>query len=215
MSTIKRRAVRDDQKLERRQVLIDTAWTLFQREPYEAINIIDVANAANLAKGTVYLYFKTKEALFLAVLIDQFTKWFDHVDEALPDTPATIEGVAGLLTDSMAANPHLTRLFAIVHVVLERNIDYDDALNFKQFVYKRIGKTGAALEGKLDFLTQDEGAQLLLRAYALVIGVQHVADPAPIVREVMAKEAHLNTFLVDFKTEFSTLLTALFRGLSK
>jgi AcrR family transcriptional regulator len=215
MSTIKRRAVRDDQKLERRQVLIDTAWTLFQAQPYEQINIIDVATAASLAKGTVYLYFKTKEALFLEVLIDQFTKWFDRVDEALPTTPPTIEGVAALLTDSLAENPHLTRLFAIVHVVLERNIDYDDALHFKQFVYERIGKTGTTLEGKLAFLSSGEGAQLLLRAYALVIGVQHIADPAPIVREVIEQEAKLNAFLVDFKTEFSIVLTALFCGLSQ
>ena len=62
-----RRAIREDQKLVRRQQILDTAWGLFQENDYEHVNIIDVAKGAGLAKGTVYLYFKTKEELFLSL----------------------------------------------------------------------------------------------------------------------------------------------------
>lgn len=217
MTSIKRRAIRDDQKGERRQVLIDQAWGLFQSQPYEAISIIDVAQRAGLAKGTVYLYFRTKEALFLAVLIHQFSLWFDRVDAALTsaDSPASgqIAQVVAVLTDALMHSPALVRLFAIVHVVLERNIDYADALHFKQFLLGRVTGTGALLEDHLDYLAQGEGAQVLMRAYALVIGVQHMADPAPVVREVLHTEAELSPFLIDFQQEFSTLLTALLEGL--
>jgi AcrR family transcriptional regulator len=211
MTNIKRRAVRNDQKLERRQVLIDRAWVLFQQQSYEQINIIDVARSAGLAKGTVYLYFRTKEALFLAVLIDQFTHWFDQVDQVLP--ALGIEGVVGVIHHALIQNPHLVRLFAIVHVVLEQNIDYDNALTFKRFLLERVGRTGRLIEQSLMFLKAGEGGQLLLRAYALVIGVQHLADPAPVVSQVLLTEPGLEVFRIRFSTEFPVVLTALLRGL--
>lgn len=214
MTSIKRRAVRDDQKLERRQVLIDKAWMLFQTQTYEQINIIDVAQSANLAKGTVYLYFKTKEALFMAVLIDQFTRWFDSVDEALGSTAGTIEQVVRIIADALAQNPPLARLFAIVHVILEHNIDYDDLLRFKQFLRERVSHTGSLLEAYLDLLQEGEGGLLLLRAYALVIGIQHLADPSPVARQVLETRPEMGVFQIDFATEFPIVLTALLRGLA-
>jgi AcrR family transcriptional regulator len=213
-SSIKRRAVRDDQKLERRQELINQAWALFQMQPYELINIIDVARSAKLAKGTVYLYFKTKEELFLAVLIDHFAAWFDIVDAALPECPATNEAVVNVIASALNANPALVRLFAITHVILERNIDIEVARGFKQFLLERVTRTGALLADKLVFLEPEQGGALLMQMYALVIGVQHVADPAPIVREVLDTDPALTVFKVDFDREFRYLLTALLHGLA-
>lgn len=214
MSTIRRRAVRDEQKLERRQALITQAWALFQTTAYEAINIFDVAQGLKLAKGTVYLYFKTKEELFLAVLIDQFTAWFADVDAGLATAPDTIDGVVTILSAALARRPALVRLFAITHVILEHNIDHEAARGFKQFLSERVGQTGVLLEARLTWLRPGEGAALLLRAYALVIGVQHVADPAPVVREVLEATPEFAPFLVDFQPEFRALLTALLHGLA-
>ena len=63
----RRRAIGDKQKQRRRQAMIDVAWQLFQQSSYQAITMAEVAERAGIAKGTVYLYFKTKEELFLAV----------------------------------------------------------------------------------------------------------------------------------------------------
>ena len=38
---------------------------MFLQTNYEAVTIAAVAQESGLAKGTVYLYFKTKEELFL------------------------------------------------------------------------------------------------------------------------------------------------------
>jgi AcrR family transcriptional regulator len=48
----------------RRQAILDAALTVFAAQGYEAARLDDVAARAGVAKGTLYLYFKDKEALF-------------------------------------------------------------------------------------------------------------------------------------------------------
>ncbi|MFW5691554.1 MAG: TetR family transcriptional regulator [Chloroflexota bacterium] len=212
-----RRAMRDEQKAERRQALIDAAWARFEQMPYDAINVIDVARDAGLAKGTLYLYFKTKEALFLAVALDRFAAWFDVVDAALPGARG-VDAVVALISDTLAERPGLTRLFAILHIILERNIDSETALAFKQALRERLAHTAALLEAALPFLAQPDGAgsggaQALLHTYALVIGIQHLAEQSPVVADVLAAHAELALFRVTFRAAFADALRALLRGL--
>jgi AcrR family transcriptional regulator len=48
--------------------IIDVALSCFLETGYEATRLEDVARRAGVAKGTVYLYFETKEQLFRAVV---------------------------------------------------------------------------------------------------------------------------------------------------
>ena len=60
-------------KTQRSQAILDAAFEEFAEKGYESTRLEDVAHRAGIAKGTVYLYFKNKEALFRAVLRDQIT----------------------------------------------------------------------------------------------------------------------------------------------
>jgi AcrR family transcriptional regulator len=53
-----------DQGRERRQQLLDAAATLFAERGYANTRIIDICNAAGVAKGLFYWYFENKDALF-------------------------------------------------------------------------------------------------------------------------------------------------------
>lgn len=53
---------------ERREEILASAARLFAETGYHATTIDDVAERAGVAKGTVYWYFRSKKALFLAVL---------------------------------------------------------------------------------------------------------------------------------------------------
>lgn len=210
-----RRAIRAEQKEARRRQIIDVAWRLFQEHNYEAVNMVDVAREVGLAKGTLYLYFGTKEALFLAVLTQRFAHWFATVNGRLQDldAPATAETAAQLFGRSLAETPHLTRLFALLHVILEHNIDAETARTFKYMLLENVQQTGALLEAALPWLAAGEGAALLLRIYALVLGVQQMADPAAVVRDLQQAEADLHVFVIDFELTFVAILTDLLVGM--
>lgn len=60
-----------DQSVTRRKhdSILDAARAVFSREGYSESSVEDVAAEAGIAKGTVYLYFKSKEELYLAALL--------------------------------------------------------------------------------------------------------------------------------------------------
>ena len=59
-----------DEQAAKRQRILDSALKLFAHEPYQAVTMDRVAVAAGVAKGTLYLYFPSKDALYLGVLND-------------------------------------------------------------------------------------------------------------------------------------------------
>src|SRR5262245_61858335 len=52
------------QGAERKQQLLDAAARLFAEQGYAATRVVDIVEAAGVAKGLFYLYFENKEALF-------------------------------------------------------------------------------------------------------------------------------------------------------
>jgi AcrR family transcriptional regulator len=59
-----------DEQAAKRERILAAALKLFAHEPYQAVTMDRVAVAAGVAKGTLYLYFPSKDALYLGVLSD-------------------------------------------------------------------------------------------------------------------------------------------------
>jgi len=60
---------KEKEKEQRRNTIIDAAQALFFAKPYDEITIEAIAEKAQLAKGTVYLYFNSKEEVYSAVAL--------------------------------------------------------------------------------------------------------------------------------------------------
>jgi AcrR family transcriptional regulator len=58
----------------KRDRIIGAALRLFAQQPYQEVTMDSVAKLAGVAKGTLYLYFPSKEALYLGILTDGFEK---------------------------------------------------------------------------------------------------------------------------------------------
>ena len=59
-----------DEQAAKRERILAAALRLFAHEPYQAVTMDRVADAAGVAKGTLYLYFPSKDALYLGILSD-------------------------------------------------------------------------------------------------------------------------------------------------
>ncbi|MCH9611762.1 MAG: HTH-type transcriptional repressor KstR2 [Chlamydiia bacterium] len=60
-----------------RQLILKTAKTLFLTQGYESTTMSDIMKSLNIAKGTIYHHFESKDVLFAAVLediVDQLVK---------------------------------------------------------------------------------------------------------------------------------------------
>jgi AcrR family transcriptional regulator len=210
-----RRARSEEDKQERRAAILSRAWRMYTRNPsFSGFTMAALAEQAGLAKGTLYLYFRTKEELFLALLESGFDAWFDVVDARLDegDHPWTPEEAAEVVVRSLRGRETLARLLSIQPAIVEHNVDYDAALSFKRHVMHRAETTGHRLEARLPFLRAGEGARLLVHLHAVVIGVWQLAEPSPVIRRVM-EAPELAPARVDFDEDLRFLLVTLLKGM--
>jgi AcrR family transcriptional regulator len=74
----------------RAERLLDSAAELLLRWGYQRVTIDDVAKHAGIGKGTVYLHFRTKEALFLTVLLRAHRRIFTAVADRMEADPVEL-----------------------------------------------------------------------------------------------------------------------------
>jgi AcrR family transcriptional regulator len=74
----------------RRLAILDAALHVFAERGFEAARLDDVAARAGVAKGTLYLYFRDKEALFEELVRSAVSPIIEAVSQAAsaPDVPA-------------------------------------------------------------------------------------------------------------------------------
>jgi AcrR family transcriptional regulator len=59
---------RDQYLHDRREHILDAATSVFENKGFAAANVAEIASLAGIAKGTIYLYFESKEKIFAAIL---------------------------------------------------------------------------------------------------------------------------------------------------
>ncbi|MGB3480255.1 MAG: TetR/AcrR family transcriptional regulator [bacterium] len=64
-----------------REKIINCALRIFAKEGFFKTTVDDIAQAAGLAKGTLYLYFKDKASLYVSVIEEHFKTGIDYLHE--------------------------------------------------------------------------------------------------------------------------------------
>lgn len=59
-----------DYRRERRDTILDAAIEIFSEKGLDGANVEDIAQAAGIGKGTIYLYFKSKGEIFDAIIAE-------------------------------------------------------------------------------------------------------------------------------------------------
>jgi AcrR family transcriptional regulator len=182
-----RRAYLPEEKASRRQAILMGALQLFRETPFPELRMTDLAQRLGLGKGTLYLYFPTKESLFLAVLQAEMGAWFEQAARSLEVTPVGSDpaAVANGLVCELMRRPLLPGLQALLHGVLERNIPPAEAHGFARFLQAGVVRVGERLERVLPRLPRGSGPLYLIRFHGLVIGSQLMSARPPAVRAAL------------------------------
>jgi AcrR family transcriptional regulator len=102
----------------RREEILNAAQKVFFEKDFSDATMDDIANAAEVSKGTVYLYFKSKEDIYLTVAMRGF-KILQEQLERLVQTEASPIAVLAQLGDALIQFYHLHknyfRMFFFVH----------------------------------------------------------------------------------------------------
>jgi len=113
---------------ERRAQVLEAARRIFAQKGYHATSITDIIDAAGIARGTFYLYFDTKRAIFdelLDLFFQLLTREVRPVDVA-PGARPPVEQLAGIVRhvlDTLFANRDLARILLREAVGLDAEFD--------------------------------------------------------------------------------------------
>jgi AcrR family transcriptional regulator len=171
-------------------------------------NVADIATAAQLAKGTVYLYFRSKEELFLAIHERHVEKFFNRVTErALQDTPMMMEDMFAIERQFLLDTPAFLPLATQCHGMMERHIPLEVGYAFEERSFTRLNAVVVALQHHFPLMTQ----ALMLQSYALILGLWQLLRPTPL-KELMKERSLTCACTDDYLFMLETALRALWRG---
>ena len=209
MGTVKRAYGREDKEA-RREVILAAATELFEQGQGELPSVVEIATAAGLAKGTVYLYFRTKETIFATLLLNGWRKVFDLLEQTLsPDTTDkqdTVEAFLHAYVEYLNNHRELLMLDALRSMV-EHNLKEEIRIDLKQTFDGWLNNSGALIDREIG-LSPGRGLKILTRTYALTVGLWKAFGSGRSV-EVSAKTS---AFYPDFIEELSEALVEYWRG---
>jgi AcrR family transcriptional regulator len=157
--------------LERRQAIIEAAMDEFIARGYAATRLDDVARRAGVAKGTIYLHFTDKEALFQELIRTALVPLIGRLAVPLPSggsVRAAIEGFA----ETFAREVVSTRRGDIVRLIVAEGARFPSVADF---YYREVVSRGLAGMRGLIQLGIDNGE---IRNEALARFPQIVVAPA-------------------------------------
>src|SRR4051812_36600830 len=100
---------RPDDRGERAGRILDVAADLLLRYGYDKTTIDDIARTAGVAKGTVYLHWRSRELLFLALLRGEHIAMLGEVRDALATGgPADLRSLIAEVVRAYQRRPLLT-----------------------------------------------------------------------------------------------------------
>ena len=89
---------------DKRRQILDAAVTVFARRGYFAARVSEIARAASVADGTIYLYFKNKEDIIVSVFADVLRHHLEKAKEEIARAHSPREKLLAI------ARHHLTAL---------------------------------------------------------------------------------------------------------
>jgi AcrR family transcriptional regulator len=210
---IKQRAMGSADKEVRRHAILDAAEALFLEHPDRMASVAEVAEAAGLAKGTVYLYFPSKEEMLLALHERHVTAFFDELTSRLEgDKPMGYDEIWEITRRRIIQGPGYLDLTSRCFGLMDREIPVERALQFKMDVGQLLARAGAALERHFPALSPGEGVSVFCNSYGLMVGLWQLMHPNQRFGAAMQRP-ELRMLNRDFATEVERAVRALWTGI--
>ncbi|EAR08252.1 TetR family transcriptional regulator [Reinekea blandensis] len=201
-----KRARAPEQKTARRSHILTVATQCFLENPTRLPSVAQVADASGIAKGTVYLYFKTKEEIFLEVFIVQLQTLLSD----LPQRPiaADIEFSSQLterLLNTQKEQPVFLPLASRLHTILEQNLPVDSLKTFKRNLCQLLAESGKVIDSAYHY-PAGFSERALLHSYAALIGLWQMLQWPEVLHPVRNRPEYA-PLQRDFDQELHHILT--------
>ena len=194
------RARSETAKLEREDAILTATEILLRQSGYEAMTMQAVATAAGLAKGTLYLYFTSREALVLAVHSRLFDRWIDRFAIHQPELTG-FDGFCRDFSRHYTDYPLFLQLAGFANALLEPHLDREAYIKSKRGMARRVKRLAGLVCQQ--FSIAPAAAQKLIWGFLTIAGgtAQMTVRP-PVAKTDLPDDVIAFTGLANFETVF-------------
>jgi AcrR family transcriptional regulator len=173
---INQRARSNEQKALRRQAVLTAAETYFLEVGFEAFSMAQLSKKTGLVKGTLYLYFKTREALFLTLYEQSLIRWSEVFISHLSGDMTSKAYAQMLYTTAMADGAFIPLLIRLEHVI-EHNVAIASLIESKRVFQRQVAAIAAPTSTSLS-LNAAQATEIVKTMGVLLIGATR-SDQGP------------------------------------
>jgi|SRR5208337_1876295 len=209
-----RPALSREERFSRRTALLEAALRLY-REQGTLPTVSNIAKSAGIAKGALYLWFRSKEEIFVTLLeaayLELIARLLPIIESIDPRPEFAPDSFATHYAKLLGEVPDVVRLSSVLNSMFRENLPIESFTRLDRNVGASLSKAGALLEQRLGCLMQCKGADLLLHTWTLTIGLWIMMDIPDEMKKVL-DDPTLATFRRRFSTELKTAVAQLWRG---
>jgi AcrR family transcriptional regulator len=208
----KLRATSPGEREARQRRMLTAAEELLQRWSYTDITMSRIAERTGVAKGTLYLYFRTKEALFLRLYDHHLDAWYAELAElaGLGSHAVDAPAAARVIASSLSSRRILIQLHALMHSSLAGNNDLDAIGEFEHRHRRRMSRLAPAIARRIKGLSEDGALRFLVRIEVVAGGLARAGLRPPRLTPTL-DELDFGVYQIDFEEELREIITALLR----
>lgn len=169
-----------EEKQKKEQTIINNAKEMFDESDFSAITMNALAKRCNMAKGTLFNYFPTKETLFAIILYKEYSEWRTHeLEEIEKHDSFTKESYKEFILNQtkyiLKYQKRLIRLTSMKRAIINKNIAPEILADEIDGLDKAIHQLSKLTEQKVDFLKEKEIYNLYVARHVIMTGVYNLA----------------------------------------
>jgi AcrR family transcriptional regulator len=210
------RARTSEAKEQRSKDILLAARTLLKDNNYNNIKVVDIAKLAGVSKALVFVYFKTKEMIFMDLLKDEYRKRFKHLKSYITSNDKISKDEFYLkfleeMEEILDPESIFIKLTTIKTSILGKNIDMDNLIKSNLFYYEEIDSFCDEISSKVNDLPKKQILEILQVQEALIVGFRNAVD-LPDTLLSSFNDYNLDGYKIDFKKNALTAMKHYLNG---
>ena len=163
----------------RKRRILEEADSVFTRMAFSEVTLDTIGQRADVERGVASMYFGSKEELFLILLRDRLSEWYDFLEDGTRRKEGAWDRarLASVLARSVAGRPALTRYLSLMPAVLDQDIEAMEVFRFQKWRSDRMQTVGELLERLPVGLEAGAGYRLLYRVQLVAAGLEIACNP--------------------------------------
>ncbi len=156
----------------RKEEIIAACAALYEEKGFKETTIKDIGNAITLTRTGIYVYFETKEEIFLALLGREYEAWVSEILEIM-DSKAymTRNDVAEVLARTLTNHPRLLRLLSMNLYEMEANSRPERLVEFKKSFGASLKTVDLLLRQYIPEMNEEQRGKFVYSFFPFIYGI--------------------------------------------